>query len=152
MPERCALSAPTYPNVMRIAALRAANAHTADWPPPGRSATLPDGARLVWCAPRVWLRIEGNAALDAAEGFIGSDITGSLACIRCSGRAWRDMVQSACPLDLDKDFPADASASSVFGHFTILIDVVAADAADLYVSRSYAGDFAHALDAARHRA
>lgn len=152
--KTCTISEPEYPEVWRL--------HGANAPAGASIPQLPNtcevlalgGSRALWRAPNTWLVIGPGAQAACAELSETSlydliNLTGAFARIRCDGPAWRLLLQSGCPLDLEGDAAPGRCAASVFGPFDILIDVVEENEAHVFVARSYADDLAAALARAR---
>jgi heterotetrameric sarcosine oxidase gamma subunit len=152
--KTCTISEPEFPEVWRLHGPNApAGASIAQLPNTSKALAL-SGSRALWRAPNTWLVIGAQAQSDCAEwtetslyGLI--NLTGAVARIRCTGPAWRLLLQSGCPLDLEGDAAPGCCAASIFGPFDILIDVVEENEAHVFVARSYADDFAAALERAR---
>jgi heterotetrameric sarcosine oxidase gamma subunit len=156
LPDTCSIDDPDFPVVWRLSSLHAggdgAQNDAPDLPPPGRAASL-QTSRVLWRAPGSWLLIGDRSAdlvAELADGQtrLASELTGALGRLRCRGPAWRLLLQTACPLDLEADAARDSCLASVFGPFDIVIDVPGEDTADIYVARSLLQDF----EAALHRA
>jgi len=73
------------------------------------------------------------------------DLSGGQTIIRAGGHAWRDVLASACPLDLHpRAFKPRQCAQTVFAHTNVLLTSVSNDdgrgvrAVDIVVRRSFA--------------
>jgi len=112
--------------------------------PAAGKAAEKDGRRVLWLGPARWLAT-GKTIPDlatAAPGAAINDVSSAKTVIRISGPASRDVLASGCPLDLDPDvFKPAMAATSLIGHYTVLIDCIDADTFDLYVARGYGLSF-----------
>lgn len=113
--------------------------------------------RLVWIGPKSWLvfggTAEGAPGQAAASGFAGIrdriqtsggalfDVSAGRVGWRVRGPRARDLLASACPLDLHPSaFGIDTCAQSLFGHVAALYLRLSDDEFALYVARSFAVD------------
>lgn len=118
--------------------------------------------RLLWIGPKSWLvfgsdgprasehaavpafavirdRIQsvGGALFDVSAGRVGWQVSGPRA---------RDLLASACPLDLHPAaFRTDSCAQSLFGHVSALYQRLSDDDFTVHVARSFAVDVWEAL-------
>ena len=98
------------------------------------------GMRVLWLAPNRWLAISSNSLdLDELRGIAAINNVGSgRMALRLSGRNVRDLLRKGCPVDLDpKVFANGHACSTLLGQINVIIDCIAADTFDLYVTRSY---------------
>jgi heterotetrameric sarcosine oxidase gamma subunit len=123
--------------------LKLADALGTALPAAGKAAEK-NGRRALWLGPARWLVTGGDLpdlAAAAPEAAI-NDVSSAKTVIRISGPASRDVLASGCPLDLDAAvFKPGMTASSLIGHYTVLIDCIDADTFDLYVARGFALSF-----------
>ena len=98
------------------------------------------GIRILWLAPNRWLVVsETSLNFDQLEGIAAiNNLSGGRTTLRLSGRNVRDLLQKGCPVDLNpKVFTAGHAYSTLLGQINIIIDCIAADVFDVYVSSSY---------------
>ena len=111
------------------------------------------GWQVCWLGPDEWLLI-GSADQDVLMEFQNQfsqshcavvDLSGGQTIIRAGGHAWRDVLASACPLDLhSRVFKPRQCAQTVFAHTNVLLSSVSNDdgrevrAVDIVVRRSFA--------------
>ena len=111
------------------------------------------GWQVCWLGPDEWLLI-GLADQDVLVEFRNQlsqfhsavvDLSGGQTIIRAGGHAWRDVLASACPLDLHPSvFKPRQCAQTVFAHTNVLLISVSDDdnhevkALDIVVRRSFA--------------
>ena len=106
------------------------------------------GRRLLWSGPGVWwIRTtpEDRAAALASwrgavgEGGVVSDLSGGFTRVRISGPRWRETLMIEGVFDAESpDFAPGCAAGTVIDHVPVRLDVVAADAVDVYAPRSLA--------------
>lgn len=119
--------------------------------------------RGCWLGPDEWLLL-GPEHSKSSEVFVSDlstmhyslvDLSGGQTVIRIGGPAWRDVLGSACTLDLHpRAFQASFCAQTVLAHSNVLLINVDADergeAIDIVVRRSFADHLLHWLiDAAK---
>ena len=111
------------------------------------------GWQVCWLGPDEWLLI-GLADQDVLVEFQNQfsqfhsavvDLSGGQTIIRVGGHAWRDVLASACPLDLHPSvFKPRQCAQTVFAHTNVLLISVSDEdndevkALDIVVRRSFA--------------
>ncbi len=111
------------------------------------------GWQVCWLGPDEWLLI-GLADQDVLVEFQNQlsqfhsavvDLSGGQTILRVGGHAWRDVLASACPLDLHPSvFKPRQCAQTVFAHTNVLLISVSDDdndevkALDIVVRRSFA--------------
>ena len=130
----------------------AGNLRDADFPTAARGALglpLPQlagetrdghGVRVLWLAPNRWLVVSGHKLETGAFGEKASvnDVGQGRSVLRLSGRSVRDLLCKGCPIDLDpQSFSAGHAVATLLGHLNVVIDCIADDVFDLYVTRSY---------------
>ena len=120
--------------------------HAFDLPLPLNAGETRDGGatRLIWLGPDAWLAAcEDAPDLSGLEGLAAvNDVTQGRLVVRVSGPDSRVMLCKGCPLDLHPSaFPAGHAAQTLVGHVTALVDCVADDTFEVYVTRSYARYF-----------
>lgn len=111
------------------------------------------GWQVCWLGPDEWLLI-GLGDQDVSVEFRNQfsqfhsavvDLSGGQTIIRAGGHAWRDVLASACPLDLHPSvFKPRQCAQTVFAHTNVLLISVSDDdndevkGLDIVVRRSFA--------------
>lgn len=111
------------------------------------------GWQVCWLGPDEWLLI-GLRDQDVSVEFRNQfsqfhsavvDLSGGQTIIRAGGHAWRDVLASACPLDLHPSvFKPRQCAQTVFAHTNVLLISVSDEdndevkALDIVVRRSFA--------------
>ena len=111
------------------------------------------GWQVCWLGPDEWLLI-GLGDQDVSVEFRNQlsqfhsavvDLSGGQTIIRAGGHAWRDVLASACPLDLHPSvFKPRQCAQTVFAHTNVLLISVSDEdndevkALDIVVRRSFA--------------
>lgn len=111
------------------------------------------GWQVCWLGPDEWLLI-GLGDQDVLVKFRNQfsqfhsavvDLSGGQTIIRAGGHAWRDVLASACPLDLHPSvFKPRQCAQTVFAHTNVLLISVSDEdndevkALDIVVRRSFA--------------
>ena len=98
------------------------------------------GVRILWLAPNRWLVVSSHKLEAGAFGAKASvnDVGQGRSVLRLRGRSVRDLLCKGCPIDLDlQAFPAGHAAATLLGHLGVIIDCIADDVFDLYVTRSY---------------
>ena len=111
------------------------------------------GWQVCWLGPDEWLLI-GLGDQDVSVEFQNQfsqfhsavvDLSGGQTIIRAGGHAWRDVLASACPLDLHPSvFKPRQCAQTVFAHTNVLLISVSDEdndevkALDIVVRRSFA--------------
>ena len=104
----------------------------------------------LWLAPDSWLLVSWRMAADRllaaiephsrARSCVSTDATHSLECLEVSGARAREVLASACGLDLrDRSFLAGHCARTRFAQIAVLVHRAAPDTFALYVDRSLAG-------------
>lgn len=109
--------------------------------------------RVCWLGPDEWLLL-GLTGQDVLAEFRNQflrfhsavvELSGGQTIIRIGGHAWRDVLASACPLDLHpRAFKPRQCAQTVFAHTNVLLISVSDEggceviAVDLVVRRSFA--------------
>jgi sarcosine oxidase subunit gamma len=118
------------------------------------------GRSVLWLGPAEWLIVipDGDGwvverALGQALGQRGGkaiDVSQGRAVLRLAGPLARDLLAKFCPIDLHPiGFPAGRCAQTLFGKIGALLHALPDGTGfDIYVSRSYADDFAASLCAA----
>jgi sarcosine oxidase subunit gamma len=126
---------------------------------PGGVAAAGQGWTL-WLGPSEWLFVgpgrdgwtlerELVRALSPVGGT-AVDVSHGRTVLRLRGPCVRDVLAKGCPIDLHpRAFPAGRCAQTLFGKIGVLVHALGeTDAAELYVSRSYADALADGLLAA----
>lgn len=96
--------------------------------------------RILWLAPDRWLAVSAHAIDMSALSAIAAvnDVAQGRTVLRLAGPKVRDLLRKGCPLDLDPAaFPSGRAAATLLGHLNVIMDCVADDSFDLYVTRSY---------------
>ena len=130
------------------------------WPVEPNTVSRKGETCVSWLGPDEWLLITATDAsvehdlIDALSGQHSSvvDLSGGQTVVRLSGAVWRDVLSSACPLDLHpRAFATNHCAQTVFAHTNVLLiralnDLEAGalaeagqaeDAVDIVVRRSF---------------
>jgi len=134
------------------------------WPVEPNTVSRNGETCVSWLGPDEWLFITATDAPvehDLLEALLGQhssvvDLSGGQTVVRLSGAVWRDVLSSACPLDLHpRAFAINQCAQTVFAHTNVLLiralsdpeadsfgeagqAAVAVDAVDIVVRRSFA--------------
>lgn len=116
------------------------------------------GSRLCWLGPDEWLLISpaGDTVVERLRDVLATvhhsivDVSGGQTIIRMGGSAWRDVLASACPLDLHPSvFGPGACAQTVCAHANVLLmptrTDTRGDTVDIIVRRSFADHLARWL-------
>ncbi len=109
------------------------------------------GWRVCWLGPDEWLLLgpDQPALIDSLAAALASThhslvmLSGGQTLVRIGGPAWRDVIASACPLDLHpRVFGAGQCAQTVLAHTNVLLialeDSEHGGALDIVVRRSFA--------------
>jgi sarcosine oxidase subunit gamma len=119
--------------------------------------------RGCWLSPDEWLLL-GSGRSKPFEALVSElsamhhslvDLSGGQTVIRIGGSAWRDVLGSACTLDLHpRAFEASRCAQTVLAHINVLLihvdDDERGEALDIVVRRSFSDHLLHWLiDAAK---
>ncbi|MGB1611997.1 MAG: sarcosine oxidase subunit gamma [Arenicellales bacterium] len=104
----------------------------------------------AWLGPDEWLLtglVQSNLEKSLTEALEGQhaavvDVSGGQTIVRLSGPAWRDVVSSACPLDLhSRAFAEGQCAQTIFAHANVVLVHVSTsdqdDAVDIIIRRSF---------------
>jgi sarcosine oxidase subunit gamma len=99
--------------------------------------------------PDEWMVVAAPGRAEALEAAVNRtldgvhaafvDISHRMTEIAIEGPAWRELLAAGCPLDLDPETaPAGFASRSLLGRSEIVLVVREADAASLFVDRSFA--------------
>jgi len=100
------------------------------WPIEPNTVSRNGETCVSWLGPDEWLLITATDAsvehdlIDALSGQHSSvvDLSGGQTVVRLSGAVWRDVLSSACPLDLHpRAFATNHCAQTVFAHTNVLL-------------------------------
>ena len=100
------------------------------WPVEPNTVSRNGETCVSWLGPDEWLLITATDAsvehdlIDALSGQHSSvvDLSGGQTVVRLSGAVWRDVLSSACPLDLHpRAFATNHCAQTVFAHTNVLL-------------------------------
>ncbi|HCX88892.1 MAG TPA: sarcosine oxidase subunit gamma, partial [Gammaproteobacteria bacterium] len=117
-----------------------------------------DNWGACWLAPDEWLLIgpkDQDSTRDLGQRLVPlhhalTEVSGGQTVFRVGGDGWRDVLASACPLDLHpRAFRAGACAQTVIAHANVVLiyagDDPRGEALDIVVRRSFADHLARWL-------
>lgn len=119
------------------------------------AATQGDAMALLWQGPRQWLAVAVEAAPEAFLSALRNALAGTHATVtdlshartvvRAGGAGAQELLCRLCPVDIEM-MREGACASTLLGHFQVLVHRLGAETFDLYALRSFGLAFWQALE------
>jgi len=122
-------------------------------PKAGHSAAAAN-TRALWMGPGRWLVVGKDATYGALAQKIAArlpdaainDVSSSRTVLRLTGPKVCDVLAAGCPMDLHPTkWAPGACATTIFDHFTVILDCIGANDFDVYVARGFAQSFYECL-------
>jgi sarcosine oxidase subunit gamma len=116
---------------------------------PNRSAGSESGARILWLGPDEWLVVDSAQAPASLESLLATaiasfggtavDVSAHRTIFELSGPAARDLLASACSIDLDpRVFGPGVCAQTMLARVDVVLDCLAPELIRVFVRASFA--------------
>ena len=116
---------------------------------PNRSAGSEPGARILWLGPDEWLVVDASRAPATLESLLVTaiepsggtavDVSAHRTTFELSGPAARDLLASACSIDLDpRVFGPGCCAQTMLARVDVVLDCLAPELIRVFVRASFA--------------